>query len=281
MELILTQPGFAGYNEPLNLRKEVVRESLGVSEWADLHKSSFKGKLSPYIGSMCSGAYRDPRFNRPSPFSPFFRPLTRRIVFKIIHGAEEHINWLSQTFNGRVLFLVRHPIPVALSRNYSPKLDTILDTEFNSFFSKSQLRMAEKIVRGRDQFARNVLDWCLRNSVAIRSRTDNWVILTYEQLVVNPGPAISVIADRFELPDADRIMKRLSVPSRSTSLSNKATQEALRDNRGGVENQWLVEKWKSKVSEEQLAVASELVEAFELSGLYNVSEALPTKAFWI
>lgn len=199
MELILTQPGFTSHNEPLNLRKDAVRDNLGVSDWADLHNTAFRDKLSSYIDGFCSGTLRDARFNKPSPLSPFYRPVTHRVVFKFIHGAEEHINWLSEMFNGRVLFLVRHPIPVALSRKYLPKLDSILDTEFSRFFTKVQLRMAKKIINGDDQFARGVLEWCLRNSVMLQSRTDGWVVLTYEQLVVDPKPAISHITNRLKL----------------------------------------------------------------------------------
>ena len=281
MELVLTQTGFTYYNEPLNLRREEVRVNLGISAWADLHKSDFRDKLGPYIEGFCSGTLRDPRFNRPSPFSPFYRPVTHRIVFKIINGGEEHINWLTESFNGRVLYLIRHPIPVALSREYSPKLDTMLDTEFSQFFTESQVGVAKKIINGEDQFARGVLDWCLRNSVALRSRTDKWVVLTYEQLVINPEPAISHIAERFELPEPDRILKRLAVPSRSTKSSNPGTQEILRDKRDVTGKQWLVEKWKNKVSEDELATASELLDAFGLSEIYSVSEALPKAQYRI
>ncbi len=281
MELILTQPGFASYNEPLNLEKEGVRDNLGVSEWADLHKAGFIDKLGPYIEALCSGSLRDSRFNRPSPFSPFYRAKTRRIVFKFIHGGEEYINWMAESFNGGVLYLVRHPVPVALSRKYTRQLNTILDTEFSQFLTESQLRVAKDVTSSDDQFARRVLDWCLWNSIALRSRTDDWVVLTYEQLVVNPNPAVDHIADRLALPKPDRILKRLSVPSRSTNLSNPDTQEVLRDKRDVAGKQWLVEKWINKVSEEELAVASELLDVFGLSEIYSVSAALPNESYWI
>jgi hypothetical protein len=281
MELILTQSGFAAYNEPLNLRKEVVKDNLGVNLWADLHEAGFKEKLGPYFEALCSGSLRDPRFNRPSPLGPFYRPVTDRVVFKIIHGAEEHITWLSKTFNGRVVFLVRHPIPVALSRKYTPKLDTMLETDFARFFSREQLGLAHRIKDSGNQFARNVLDWCLRNSVALRSRSDDWVVLTYEQLVVDPVPAIELVVERLELPNMDRILNRLSVPSKSVGLSNPDTQKVLSDNQNVQEKRWLVEKWVGKTPQEQLALADELVEAFGLSSLYNVSETLPSKSYWI
>lgn len=281
MELILTQPGFTYYNEPLNVRKDAVREHLGVSDWTALHQSDFKEKLGPYINKLCSGTIRDPRFNRPSPLSPFYRPITRRVVFKIIHGAEEHINWLSETCNGRVVFLIRHPVAVSVSRKVSPKLNTILDTDFGRKFTVPQLKIARRIIATDDHFSRGVLDWCLRNSIALQSMTDDWVVLTYEQLIIDPEPAVDRLASRLELARPDRIMSQLSVPSRSTNLSTASTREVLRDERDPAGKQWLVEKWKQKVSSEQLNFVAEMLDAFDMGGIYNAGDALPEKSYWI
>ena len=281
MELIQTQPGFAAYNEPLNLRKAFVREHLGISEWAGLHDEGFTDRLGPYIESMRSGRLRDPRFNRPSPIGPFYRPRTHRIVWKIIHGAEEHINWLAARFNGRTVFLIRHPIPVALSRKSTPKLATILSTDFRRYFSPAQLEIAQSTIEGGGQFEKSVLDWCLRNSVALKARKDEWVVLSYEQLVVHPEPAVEVMAERLDLPEPERMLRRLEVPSRSTGLSNPETVKVLQDNRDVNGKQWLVEKWMNKVSREKLAVAADLVEAFGLHQVYSMNEALPSSTYWV
>lgn len=284
MELVLTQPGFARCNEPLNLRKEVVRSNLGIREWADLHRLEHADKLHSYIGRWCSGSLRDWRFNRPSPFTEFYRPVTHRMVFKCIHAGEEHVNSWSESFNGRVVYLVRHPIPVSLSRRGCPALDTILDSDFSRFFTDSQLAVAARTIRDGDTFACGVLDWCLRHSAALRSRTDDWTVLSYEQLVLDPLPAIDCLAKRLDLPDPDRIVRRLSVPSRTTTLSQRDTQVALAALRHAPDHdrrRWLVEKWKPAVGEHELAVTRDLLDAFELGTVYTATDPLPDKAYWI
>ena len=281
MELILTQPGFRACNEPLNLRKPADQEHLGVSDWADLHRPSSKAKLHDYFEGLCSDRLRDPRLGFPSPLSKFYRPITRRIVFKVIHAAEEHINWLAETFNGKVLFLLRHPIPVSLSRKVFPKLDTILSTEFAQFFTESQLALAQRIIRGDNKLARGVLDWCLRNSVALRSRTNEWTIVSYEQLVVNPTPAIDRISKNLGLPNPEWILKRLPVPSQSTRQSNPDTQEKLHANRDRNDQSWLVEKWRTEVTDGDLSMADEIMAAFDLGGVYRMTGALPERRYWI
>lgn len=282
MELILTQPGFLACNEPLNLRKEVVRDHLKVSDWRDLHSSTIKEKLFVYFSGLSSGRIRDPRFSshRTKHWLPY-RPLTRRIVYKIINGGEEHINWFSDTFNGRVLFLIRHPIPVSLSRRYFPKLATLLETDFAQGFSRSQLALAHDIIQGRDTFAHGLLDWCLRNSMALRARTEHWIVLSYEQMVLDPAPAVKLMADRLSLPAPDRIFRNLETPSGSTTLSDRITQAALRTRRDANNKQWLVEKWQEKVSQEQISLAGELLVAFGLNDLYSSSEALPNRSIWL
>jgi hypothetical protein len=268
-------------NEPLNLEKPAVRDHLGLSEWAAVHSSGNQEKLYTYIDGLCSGNLRDARFNRPAPFSEFYRPVTRRIVFKIISAGQEYINWMASTFNGRVLFLLRHPIPVSLSRKRFPKLETILDTDFRQFFNESQLALAARIIHGDNKFARGVLDWCLQNSVALRSRTDDWMVLTYEQLVLDPVPAVNQMAKRLELPKPDRIIKRLAVPSRSTELSDHGTQDILNTSRDDNQQQWLVEKWRKSITEDELALAVDILDAFDLSKVYRAADALPNNAYWI
>lgn len=281
MELILTQPGFRRCNEPLNLRKEVVRDHLGISEWADLHRTEYKEKLHRYFAGLCSDSFRDPRFNYRTPLTRFYRPVTRQTVFKVINGGVEHINWLAQAFNGRVLFLLRHPIPVSLSRRYFPELETILDTEFASFFTTKQLALASDILRGDNKLAKGILDWSLRNFVALRARTADWAVVTYEQLVVNPRPAIEHISLKLGLQQPERIIRRLPVPSRSTKQSDRNTQNILLSNPDRNDQNWLVEKWKKEIATEDLCVAEQIVAAFQLDDVYKVANTLPERSYWI
>lgn len=281
MELILTQPGFRRFNEPLNLRKEAVREHLGISEWAGLHGPGSREKLQIYFAGLCSDSFRDARFNYRAPMSRFYRPITRQIVFKMINGGEEHINWLADAFNGKVVFLLRHPFPVSMSRKYFPGLETILDTEFARFFTEVQLAFAARIIRGDNKLARGILDWCLRNSVALRSSTEHWAIVTYEQLVVNPTPAIEFISKKLGLPKPERMLKRLPVPSRSTHQSNPDTQVLLQSDRGRKDQTRLVEKWRKEVTDEDLSRADEIVSVFGLGSVYKMASNLPGDSYWI
>lgn len=281
MELILTQPGFASFNEPCNLEKAVVRDHLGMSEWHELHATRNEDRFCRYMMDLCSGAIRDPRFNRPAPLSEFYRPVTRRAVFKIINAGEEHMELVAERCNGRIILLLRHPVPVSQSRKRFPKLATFLDSDFRRFFSSGQLAAATRVIENGDKFSRGVLDWCLHTSVALRSRTDAWTVVTYEQLVLDPEPAIRLMAERLELPEPERIFRRLAVPSMSTRLSDPGTQRALHADRDQDKQRWLVDKWRREVTDEELERAGELLAAFDLASVYRPDEVLPEKEYWV
>ncbi len=281
MELILTQPGFMSCNEPLNLRKEAVRDQLGMYDWAELHDTNNKSRIYEYFEGIQSGRLRDPRFHRRMPFSTFYRPITHRIVFKIINAGEEHINWLASTFNGGIVFLLRHPVPVALSRALLPKLRVILTTDVRHLLSDSQLRFSANLMRTDNHFSLALLDWCIRNAIALKSRTDDWTVVTYEQLVQDPVPVVDTLTKRLHLPKPNRILKRLSVASRSTRLSDPRTRDVLHSGQNADKKRWLLEKWRQQTSESDLDIANELLDIFELSDIYNAKEALPSDKYWI
>jgi hypothetical protein len=154
-------------------------------------------------------------------------------------------------------------------------------TEFRRFFTEKQITFGTRLLNGENKFARAILDWCMQNSVALRSRTDEWVMATYEQLVVDPLPLIQQIVERLELPEPNRIISRLKVPSQSTALSDKDTRQVLGTSRNYNQQQWLVEKWRESITDHDLMLAAEILETFGLDRIYSVSDSRPNAAYWV
>ena len=131
MELIWTQPGFKYCSEPLNIRSPKVRQELGVQTWVELYAESVTEKFLPYFQRWTDGSLG---FANPSPFRRRYRPLSRRIVFKILHGGEDRIQWFKDKFQANVVFLIRHPIPTSLSREELPRLKAYVNSDYVSLF---------------------------------------------------------------------------------------------------------------------------------------------------
>jgi hypothetical protein len=261
MELIWTQPGFKYCNQPLSLFNPVVRKHLGTDRWEALYESDSTPMLERYFRDICDGRLR---FSNPNPLRGHYRLVTHRIVFKEIHGFADRINWFRDTFNARIAYLIRHPIAVAISSEQFPMLDAFLETAYRDHFSHEQLAFADRIATSGTPLERGVLSWCLQNAVPLRDASDDWAVVTYEQLVVDPAPVIDELAVKLELPAPDRIRDALTVPSvnvkiKSSEETRRLLYEATADRRPD-----LVDKWRRKVDANEEARAMEIVGMFEL-----------------
>jgi hypothetical protein len=277
MELIWSQPGFKCVNEPLDLRNPLVRNALDISDWEELHAlpPEALAKLHSYFEGYCEGRVHAAE---PAPFrNRFYRPLTERIVFKVIHGGEDKINWFRDSFHGRVAYFIRHPIAVSLSHEVFPRLGAFLGSS-KRHFSGTQLRYAKRIAERGSKLEQGVLDWCFQNAVPLRNATSDWAILSYEQFVLNPESAVNYLAEKLELPDRGLMMTQLARASGVVKKSDEETQRILKGEAEGRER--LVSKWRKKVSEEEERRAMDILELFEIDA-YRFGELLPTERLWV
>jgi hypothetical protein len=201
-------------------------------------------------------------------------------VFKEIHGCGDRINWLRDTFNARVVYLIRHPIAVTISSERWPTLPAFLTSDYRRHFSDEQLVDAERIFTGGTELERGVLSWCLQNSVPLKAATDDWAIVSYEQLVLEPQPVIQELTAKLALPNPEWMQDRLGVPS--VNVQFKSTLETRQLLTGGESDKrpYLVEKWRKKVSKREEARAMRILEIFGLD-VYKDGDVLPAKRVWL
>lgn len=279
-ELILTQPGFKPSDEPFNLRDRPVAHELarhGIHEWRDLYSNAKLGAMESYVASIVSGrcGVTNPFFYRNH-----FRIVTHRICFKILHAGENRIPWFRRRFGGGVILLLRHPAPVSLSRKVLPRLEAFLDSDFREVLTERQIAFAERVTRSGSALEKAVLDWCLQTAPALAAAEPEWIVATYEQLVLDPAPLVAILAERFALPRPDAMRKRLHVPSASTHQSDRTTQTVLTDNQDRQSRRWLVDKWRERVDLAELAKAMEALEAFGIDA-YRPDRTIPADRYWL
>jgi len=276
MELIWSQPGFKYCNEPTDLRNPYVRKHLGISEWQQLYSETSTDHLQRYFDGFCNGRIG---FMNPKPLHRFYRPFTNRIVFKVIHGCEDRLNWFRDTFNGRIVYLVRHPIAVSLSREGYPTLPALMSNPYRQQFTTDQIRYAERICHSGTKLERGVLSWCLQTAVPLRHATDDWVIASYEQLTLEPEPILQQLSVKLELPRPQHMLNQLTTPSLSSRKSDGSTRRLL-----GAEQPFrskqLVEKWRDQVGAEDERRAMDMLRRFDID-LYQPGNALPADRIWL
>ena len=276
MELIWTQPGFKYVNEPLNLINARVRRHLGIGDWEELYNVDATPKLERYFRAFCDGRLG---FANPNPLRRNYRPVTHRIVFKEIHGGVDRINWFRDTFSARIVYLLRHPIAVSVSRERVHTRRAFLDSDYRRHLSREQLVFTEQTLQTGTELEVGVLSWCLQNMVPLRDATDDWAIVAYEQLILDPDPVIQYLCRKLELPDPERMWDRLMVPSIVKEKSSKETRQLLGD-RDADKRPRLVDKWRDHLEEDDEIRAMKILEVFHLDH-YRAGDVLPAKRVWI
>jgi hypothetical protein len=282
MEIILTQTGFKPCDEPFDLRQDFVKQYLGprgIHDWPDLYDEEHARTLEAYLKGIADGRlHLTDRFihrNR-------FRLLTRRVVFKLLHAGEDRIARWRDLCRGRVLYLIRHPLPVSLSRRHLPRLTTFLNEgQYGRHFDAAQLREARRIAAAGDGLDKSVLDWCLQNALPLREREPDWILVTYEQLVLDPMPIIGRLCAELDLDQPARMKKQLRVASASTQQSDARTRDRLADGRrDGSENSWYLEKWRAKIDARQEQRLMQILSIFDID-IYRAGDVLPDRRFWM
>lgn len=278
MEMIWSQPGFKSCNEPLDLRNPLVRKHLGATAWEELYRESADRLLEPYFTKFVGGKLHivDPLPLR----GKYHRLHTDRIVFKLLHGAEDRISWLIERFNGRAVLLLRHPIAVSLSRKVLPRLEAFIDSDYRRHFRPEQLRLARRVQESGSRLERGVLDWCFQNAVPLRAATRDWLVVTYEQLVMEPDVVIGRLAERLELPDVARMKAHVTEASAVTRQSDAEAKKLLAGDGDRDDRRRLIERWRSKVNPEEEQLALEILDCFGID-VYTAGNDLPIQTYWL
>lgn len=273
MELLMIQPKFKYCNEPLYLDNPIVKINSGLQNWSDLHSDSKLELIHSYFRKLNNGKFG---FLNPNPVGKYYRFFTNRIIFKIIHGGEERINWFRDSFNGQIIYLIRHPIAVALSHKKITRLYSMLDSQYGDYFTENQKTFANKIIENGSEIEKVVLSWCLQNYVPLKMRTDDWIFLTYEQLVLEPKVVIQYLSQKLEIENIERILERVEVPSMVKRFSDEETNQII----SGSDRKQLISKWRNKVSEEEEKTLFKIIDKFDLN-IYNVGNDYPNSDYLI
>ncbi len=274
MELIWSQPGFKYCNEPLNLKGEWLQKQSGINGFNDLYSDGVKDRLVNYFKGISNG--RNHNFD-PNPKRTNYRFFTKRIVYKVIHGGEKYINDIADACNGKVVYLLRHPIPVALSRKVLPRMDQLCSDFVLQHFSKEEKELALNINCNGNEMERRMLAWCIQNKFALLQRKSDWVVVTYEQLTVDPGPVIHKLVEKLNLPSPERIFRQLDIPSAVSVQSQSDFHDLMRLK--GNERDGLINRWMEKVKPDDAKSLMEICIKFGFD-IYNYEGSMPS-AKWL
>lgn len=280
MELLGAQPGMRVFDEPLNLHKRIICKELGVRTWEQATVMADRKRVyGRYFRRLAGNGV-------PAMSLPFYWPdsrfITRRNTFKILHGGEDMIPWFQDTFGGRIVLLLRHPIPTILSHRRYPRLAYFLrQPEMRARFEPEQVAFAEETIAGDDRYAQGIVNWCLQNALALGpDRRDDWTVVSYEDLTIHPRTSVDWLTERLDLEPVDdgELDRLVSKPSGSTVQSDSATKEFFAQLDSGQDRTYLIDKWRERVSPEQERLTFEILERMGID-YYEPGNLFPRDAY--
>lgn len=276
MRMLYSQPGLDYIGEPLDfynyhphrhrlpqpyqnrfISLEPCEEKLFFDYWKDLLAGRCRLK------------------NQWNVFDPDFSFYVDRLVIKELY-AKPLIDWFCECFDVGVIYLIRHPVPLALSilrnRTWGNKVETFLgNTYFRETFLDGDKEMfCRHILASGSPLQQHVLEWCLENLYPLSVyRQRPWLFLTYEELVLRPRQVSSLICSRFDLPDAEHMHKTVLRPTRTAWGNSKNDIRTLGPaHRSG--------RWVTEVTPQEVERVRRMLEVFEIKA-YEAHKPYPAR----
>jgi Sulfotransferase domain len=264
MEILASQPGIKFFDEPVNIRRPNVQRTGVFCDWLDLMPDGRRGEdILQFFLDLQKNRYG---FLNPAPFRRNYRPVTNRNVFKL-HALEHMINELKDRCHGQVVFLLRHPIPTTLSRYEFPRLDRFLLSCYHrsEYLDDHQVNEAWNLYCKGSKLQRGILSWCFENFIPLRhSDQKDWLVLTYEELLLNPEKLCQTIATSLDLPRVDLMLRAVNTPAANIKMSKQDTFAILNERDEQIRRRNLVTKWKLKVTENEERSCFDILSLFGL-----------------
>lgn len=274
-QCIYSNKGIRLVDEPFNIRRKLIRELLGIAAWDKLYGSDSHTNIISYFNKIISGKYPYGALS-PKPFARGYSMFSTRIVFKILHACEDKIDLISDAFNTRNIVLLRHPIPVTQSRDVYPRLDSLVKLGKHRFNYEQKIFIDSILSRGSD-FELGILDWCLQNFYSLQSDHSNFIIVTYEQLLMDPEPVLEHLSE-YCILNKDKLIKNIEKPSYSTYKSSKETQDQLKEQ--SMNRERLLNKWRPKVTNEEINFVQKALDIFGID-IYSAENSYPNRKYLI
>lgn len=247
MELIWTQTKFKPINEPLDFRHEINSIKSDINGFSELYSNNVKDKLLAYFKAFSEGEFH---FKNPNPFRKNSRVFTSRLVFKVIHGGELYINDIAKHINSKVVYLIRNPIAVALSRKQLPRTEQLISDYVLSNFTSEERQYAKHIMSVGTSMEKRIMAWCIQNKLALKSRTKDWLFISYEELTCNSNKVLSKLASHCDLQHLGVMLSNVSKPS-AVSVQSEDDSVALMK-KDEITRKRLIKKWQDKVSAKEI-----------------------------
>lgn len=273
MEALASQPGYKFVNEPDHRILLELHGCLTFTpgwNWLWLDDAQKEEYARFLLNDEQSGVFGPVR---PRDWRVSWRTSRRIIKFVRMNAL---IEWL-ESIGLQPIYLVRHPIPAALScmkRCHVVTLgDFLTEPNFARLLTGKQIDEVQVVDERGDRLAQFITQWCLENLVPLRSpRVGAHIpVSAYEWRLLDPEGEARRLAEALRLPDVERVAKFARRPSRVTDSSSRETVRSITS--GDASR--LIGRWRSEIGPEEERRLMAILELFEIDA-YRFGRDLPT-----
>lgn len=211
-----------GWGPSLNVRSFYLKYDAQIPEWYEFWQSVLSGRIRSYLTDHIRTSY-----------------FPRRYLVKMIR-ANLMLGYIYDNFQPKVVFTIRHPCAVILSRmalNWVADVQDILNQEE---LVENHLRpWIGLIEKERDQLGAQAVWWAVENMIALKSLENiPHAMIAFESLCLDPHSVAYRLRSELGITVRSNLDKAILSPSQTAnrSVSYNSTLERL-------------SKWKSKIDD--------------------------------
>lgn len=264
-ELLQKQvPKSASIFEPLHLKRGAISDSLlpYFTNRSNIQHFPDPIRLRNDLDCIFSGMRLNKWTTMQSSTWEYLRAET--YIIKTVR-ANQLLPWIADQFEMkyRPMYLVRHPIAVAMSKLKGKGLDEHFETPPSSWLRANCYSAFAPLLNKLETRLENIVfQWCINNHELLKlqnSRPSNakWHTIFYENLLT--GSDLSFLADLPAMGNATAQIHSRSLTSSDNYCANVDAQ---------------VEKWKSRLADRDRAKVQSILDFFEIRQ-YAASSAWP------
>lgn len=188
-------------------------------------------------------------------------PTAKNVLFKFCYG-NLLLPWLAKQFDFPIIVLERNPYAVVASQLKHYSFDKVLR---QNIFEIPEFRYSKYITDHIDldeiTHPEEILTaiWCIsRLIVTTNNEATDWLVVSYEKLVINPEEELKRIFNYLNKPIPSTIMDNFYQPSVSTEKSNFRDELQL-------------DSWKKELKPEQIVRIGDVLAKFKID---NYSDSI-------
>ncbi|MFW5996291.1 MAG: sulfotransferase domain-containing protein [Halanaerobiaceae bacterium] len=226
-------------------------------------------------------------------FSQNHNFISERSVFRLLRSTYL-MDWFIEEFDIHSLYLIRHPIATALSRKkvwekspnpsyWGPKINYIYNSNYfqKKFLTPDLKSFLEKKLKDCTTLEKFIITWCMENLPPlkkIQDKEENFLTLTYEDLLINAEKVLPLLCKKLNLETKDRMLDRLHIPSSTVRYSDRQTKNKFSKNT--YSREYLLKKWEKDVPGPEKKKIHTILKQFDIN-IYTPDSFMPGEEYLI